>query len=235
MLGVKEFLKRKEKPVEIKHIAVSIKGTVAWAKENKKEVKDVFDKRNTTILSTIKYLVEKDMPIITFYINFENLNPEEDEYNQLMDSLGTLFSSLIDNEMIKENKIKISVIGKWYSLPGMVVESIKEVMEETNMYDKFFVNFCIGYHGQEEIVDSIKLILRDIKEGKIKEEMINKRTIKENISTSYFVPPDVIIETGKGQKYSGILLWDSVNARIVFAKKLFIEMKPEEILELAVN
>lgn len=231
MLGVLPFLRKKEKPTDIRHIAISIKELVGWAKKNEKDLKEILQKRDTIILNIIDSLVKKNIPIITFYVEFD-AQPDTEEYKQLMDSLTTLFNNLMAGDIIRGNKVKISVIGKWYSLPGMVVEAIKETIEETKEYDKFFLNFCINYYGQDEIVDAFKIILKNIKEGKISEENITKEVIKENISTSYFTPPDIIVETGLDNRYSGLLLWDSPNAKIYFTEKLFIDIEQGDIIKI---
>ena len=52
--------------------------------------------------------------------------------------------------------------------------------------------------------------------------MITKEAIKENIYSSYFLPPDVVLVYGE-ERLTGLLLWDSVNSRIKFAGKSFME------------
>ena len=86
----------------------------------------------------------------------------------------------------------------------------KQVIESTKDYDFFFTNFCINYSGHDEIVDACRLIARQVKAGKIDPNSISRETIKENLYSSYFIPPDLIIKNGKAT-ISGLLLWDSVN------------------------
>ncbi|MBW2993613.1 undecaprenyl diphosphate synthase family protein, partial [Candidatus Woesearchaeota archaeon] len=120
---------------------------------------------------------------------------------------------------IHKNKIKISALGKWYDIPSRALDSIKETIAETKDYDTFFLNFCINYDGQAEIVDACKMIARQINANKLDVDSITKETIKDNIYASYFLPPDLLIKTGKKKTTSGILLWDSPNTEIFFTKK----------------
>ena len=103
------------------------------------------------------------------------------------------------------------------------------MLEETKDYDSFFLNLCINYDGQEEIVDSCKLIGRQIAAGKLAPESITKEVIKENCYSSYFIPPDLIIKTGLKTKIAGVLLWDSLNATIFFVKKNWPELKQSDL------
>jgi undecaprenyl diphosphate synthase len=232
MLDVLKFLKKKDKPVEIKHLAVSIKGLVRWAKKNNKPLEDAFAKRDGLITKLIELIVKKNIPILTLYVL-----PKEGETNQefdsATDSLIELFKKLANNDSIKENQIKVSVLGKWYGLPGMVVESIKSLIDKTKDYDNFFLNFCVNYDGKEEIIDAFRLIQREsMEKSEEDEEPLNQDLIKENTYSSYFIPPDLIIETGPDHNFSGVLLWDSSGAKMYFIEKLFPLIKIDDFEEI---
>ena len=142
--------------------------------------------------------------------------------------MSDFFDGISNSPVIQNNKVKVSIFGKWYNLPGKAVESIKKIIEGTKDYDGFFVNFCINYYGQEEIVDACKLIAKQVELGKIDSEMITKDTIKENIYSSYFLAPDIILIYGE-RKMTGLLLWDSANSRIEFAGKSFMEFDEKDL------
>ncbi len=214
--------------MKTKHIAVLCRGSAAWALKKKREVYDGYRKAFENISEFIKIQVKKNIPIFTFYIMPVNVQ-EPDKYSVLVDELSSFLSEFSKNELIHENKIKISVLGKWYNLPSRLIDAIKNTIDATKDYDSYFVNFCIGYDGQEEIVDACKMIARRVKLGKFDAEAITKETIKDDLYSSYFMPPNVIFVTGEKCSLNGSLLWDSVNAEIVFLKKAFAEIKPKEI------
>ena len=122
-------------------------------------------------------------------------------------------------------------MGKWYDIPGRAVDSIKSAIEETKDYDEFFLNFCVNYDGQEEIVDACKLVCRQVKAGKLEVESITKELIKENLYSSYYLPPDLIIKSGKKRSTCGFLLWDSAYSEIYFMDKYFPECKITDFLK----
>ncbi|MFH1439474.1 MAG: undecaprenyl diphosphate synthase family protein [Candidatus Woesearchaeota archaeon] len=243
MLDVLNFLKKKDKPAEIRHLAISIKGVLKWSKKNDKPLDEAFLRRDMVILSLISMMVEKNIPILTIYVlpqkvigvsgKYELGEKYQQDY-ETVNYLSNFFRKLVIDEIISKNKIKISVLGKWYGLPGMIVESIKSIIDKTKDYDHFFLNFCVNYNGQEEIIDAFNLIQKEIHDGNIDSELqpLNKNLIKENTYSSYFIPPDLIIETGIDHKFSGLLLWDSVNARIFFIDKLFPDVKKDDVEEI---
>ena len=170
---------------------------------NKQEVDDKFFK---LIHEMIESQIENKIPMLTLYL-------PKIAYNE---KLTQFIDIILSQQLIKANQVKISFLGKWYDLPDTIVESIKKTMTETKDYDKYFLNLCINYDGQQEIVDACKIIGMKIKNGKLDAETITKEDIKENLYTSYFLPPDMIIKTGKKRKIKGFLLWDSTNSDIFF-------------------
>ncbi|MBU4493119.1 MAG: undecaprenyl diphosphate synthase family protein, partial [Nanoarchaeota archaeon] len=175
-----------------------------------------YNKRNMLINNIISIQIRFNIPIITIFLLSVSAKNSEN-FSFLMDDLAKFFNELIANKKIHKDQIKVSVLGKWYDLPERVVNPIREIIESTKDYDKFFLNFCVNYDGREEIVDACKLIARQIKSEKIDPESINKQLIKENLYSSYFISPDLIIENNK--EFSGLLLWDSKNSMIFFTDK----------------
>jgi len=59
--------------------------------------------------------------------------------------------------------------------------------------------------------------------------MISKKDIKENLYSSYFIPPDyMVINSGK-RSLDGFLLWDCANAKIYFSDKLWPDFSRDEL------
>ena len=58
--------------------------------------------------------------------------------------------------------------------------------------------------------------------------MITKEVIKENLYSSYFVAPDIILVYGE-KSIRGLLLWDAAKSRIEFTNKPWLEFKLGDI------
>lgn len=208
-----------------KHVAISIDGCEEYAETKKKDLKEVYKTKFLNIKNAIKVGVKLNIPILTF--GLEPLSSKEDE----TDCLVEFFQLLLGWDFIEQNQIKVSVIGKWYDLPMRVIEPIKKIIANTKDYDKYFLNLCINYDGQQEIVDACKLIAKQIKMDKITPDNVDKALIKENIYASYFLPPDLFIKTGKNKHLNGFLLWDSPKAKIHFTDVLWPDFGKEDFLK----
>ena len=210
-----------------KHIAISLDDVSEWCRKSDVPIKDACARYFWLLGDLLKTQVKLNIPILSIYLLPENAE-KTDYYLAFLEFMGEFFNELQNKPFISEQKIKISVFGKWYNLPGKVVESLKKAIEETKEYDSFFANFCINYDGKEEIVDACKLVSKQVQLGKLDPGMITREIIKENIYSSYFLPPDLILIYGE-RNLSGLLLWDSANSRIEFADKSFMEFKEEDI------
>ncbi|MBU1199848.1 MAG: undecaprenyl diphosphate synthase family protein [Nanoarchaeota archaeon] len=190
------------------HIAINTGDIKTWAEDNKKEFSEAVNKHLTLLEELIDLQLKYKNRVLTINLS---------EHEGMVEELKEFFKHLINNEKIHENQMRVFIIGQWFDIDSELREIFKELMEKTKNYDKFFLNFCINYDGQEELLGAIKLIVKKILADKLKEEDLTSETIKENLYTSYFPPPELIIETP--WKYSGILLWDSKGALIYFTKK----------------
>jgi len=187
-----------------KHIAISTRSILEYSKQDKDMKKLAIDK----IFEFVNTQIKLNIPILT--INLENKSDLD------MNFIRNLLTELFNNETILNNKIKIMIIGEWFDLPIEVTEQIKKLMDETKEYDNFFLNILINYSGKKEINAAIKLLTIKSVNNQIDSEKINNEIIKDSLFTSYFIPPNIIIECGF--TYSGTLLWDSPGANIYFTE-----------------
>ncbi|MBI2124643.1 undecaprenyl diphosphate synthase family protein [Candidatus Pacearchaeota archaeon] len=215
----------------LKHVAIGLDNISDWCSKNNASLNSACEKYFKNLKGLMELQARSDIPIFTIYLLPDNIDKLGDDYLAYSDFIAGFFSELLNNPMLSEQKIKISIFGKWYRLPGKAVEALKEIIEATKDYDRFFANFCINYDGQEEIVDACRLIAKQVQLGKIDPEMITKESIKENIYSSYFLPPDVVFIYGE-RRLSSLLLWDSAYSSIVFANKPFMEFEEGDLIKI---
>ena len=205
-----------------KHIAISLDDISDWCRKNNASFSSGCGRYFKSLKRLIELQVKLDVPIFTVYILPDNADKLSDDYMAYSEFIAEFFSELLGSHLVSQQKIKISVFGKWYKLPGKTVEALKGIIESTKDYDRFFANFCINYDGREEILDACRLIAKQVQLGKLDPEMITKENIKESIYSSYLLPPEVVFIYGE-RKLTGLLAWDSIGSNVVFADKSFME------------
>jgi undecaprenyl diphosphate synthase len=165
-----------------------------------------------------------------YALSLENLKKRsEEEISYIFGIILDAVDAVVKEATVKEEKVNFNVIGRVHLLPEDVRIKTKELIEFTKENDQNFINLCIMYDGQEEIVDAVKEI---IKNG-VKAEDINRDVIKNHLYTRDFPEVDYIIRTGMddGARISGFLLWDASYAEFKFRTDLWPDYSKEMVLE----
>lgn len=189
-----------------KHVAVTVRGTQDYAKKNNITLNDANKVKFLHIKNVVKTASKAGIKMLTIHLHDEI---KEDE----LDFLAHFCYELREWDYLQEEKIKVNLIGKWFLLSQRVVDPLKDLINATKENNNFFLNLCINYNGQEEIIEACKLIAQKAVLGKIDPQIISYDTIKEHIYTSGIQAPEVIINTN-GTNTEGFFLWDSAKSRI---------------------
>ena len=206
-----------------RHVALSLERDPSlWAEKHKKELKEVYETRVDILHEVIATQVRLNIPILTIFLL--RSGQHTDHVDLIIDSMAQCFEELTKNQALSENQIKVAVLGKWYNLPGRLVDAIKCLIDETKYFDKFFLNLCVNYNGQQEIADACRLIAHRVEADKLDPEAITPAIIKEDLYSSYFIAPDLVIINGK-KTLNSFMLWDISQATIYFTGKDWPDFK----------
>ncbi len=198
-----------------KHLAIDATNVRLWATKNTIDLKEAAKKSIEKISDLMDLQLKKDIPILTMQLSTKN----EEEVN----ALKKFFRELAENEKIHEKKVRVLVLGDWYGAEQELVDAIKLVLDKTKNYDQYFLNFCVKYTGQEEILTAVKLLLKKVQAAKTTTDSITLEVLKENLPSSYFIPPELIIVNGG--LYTGLLLWDAPGAMIYCTDKYWLDFE----------
>ena len=209
-----DFLKRKsEGDTKYLHVAIDTNGVEKWCEQNKLSLVDGYQKSFSRVKEMMEVQVERKIPIVSLLI----LSMRQERRSELLKEFNDFITKDDFWKFVREHKIKVNVFGRWYNLPAEVIGNLKCLIEGTKDYDYFFLNLCLNYDGQEELVDAIKLIHRQVSSGKLSVENITLQTIKDNLYTSYFIPPQLLIKNSEN-RIDSFLLWDCVGAKRHFTE-----------------
>ncbi|MEM4397919.1 MAG: undecaprenyl diphosphate synthase family protein [Candidatus Woesearchaeota archaeon] len=222
LLSLKELINKrlenldKKETINLKHLIINLFPLTTNQDNKKKDFESLMNLFN----NIIQMQINKKIPILT--ISFGNKeNIDEDLFEKEIESLL---------ELAKKNKINITIIGKWYDFSGFIVEALKNLNNSTKSFEEFFLNICLNYDPKQEISDASRVIIRKISENLEDFDNINPDLIKENIYSSYFPKPDLIIEPKN--TFNGTFLWDSVGSKIFFLNKELQDIKIDYIEKL---
>ncbi len=176
---------------------------------------------------------EFDIKIITLYVlSAENLERKNEELEYLFDLIKTRLEKLYNDPRIHKNRMRVKAIGRIELLPDSIKDVLKRLDNTTKDYNNHFLNIAIAYGGQNELVDAIKKIGRQIKDGVIDAEDISKEVIESNLYTSHLPQssPDMILRTSGEKRMSGFLLWQSAYSELVFLDIFWPEFRKIDLM-----
>lgn len=211
------FQINKEKKPE--HIAIILDGNRRWA-SNKSLIAKVGHRHGANKIDELMdWCLELGAKFITLYaFSTENFLRTPKEVEEIMKLIEEKLRSILENERIHENKIRVKAIGRIDRLPKSIQEVIQRVEEATKTYNQRFLNVALAYGGRAEIVDATKKITKEVLKGNLKTENIDEKVFEKYLYTAHMPKQDadLIIRTSGEERLSGFLSWQSAYSELCF-------------------
>ena len=227
------YISRNLKPENMpKHIAVIMDGNRRYTKlMGNMEIIDGHRRGVNTLEKVLDWSIELGIEIVTAYaFSTENFNRPSKEVEGLMKLFQKEFEAISKNPKIHKNEVRINAVGNLNLLPENVREAIRIAEEATSSYEKRIVNIAIGYDGRMEIIDAIKKISKEVKDGKLNCNEIDEDLVNRNLYTAGLEDPNLIIRTSGEERLSGFLLWQSSYSELYFCDSLWPELRKVDFL-----
>ena len=215
---------------ECNHIAFIMDGNGRWAKKR-------FLARHFGHKEACKRVIEigracQDIGIkaMTLYaFSTENWSRPQDEIDHLFEYLDEFFNSNIDEFM--QRGVRVQMMGEMDALPLHSQETISKAISLTKDNSSFFFNICLNYGSRQEIVRATKLIVNDVKEGKISQSDIDEKLFSSYLYSSNLPPIDLMIRTSGEQRLSNFLLYQLAYSEFIFTPTCWPDFTPSKLVE----
>ncbi|KQS93519.1 polyprenyl diphosphate synthase [Chryseobacterium sp. Leaf394] len=216
------------------HVAIIMDGNGRWAKSRGEE--RTFGHKNAidAVRNAINACNEVHIPYLTLYtFSSENWKRPEEEVNTLMNLLTETL--LLEAEEIFTKGLRLHVIGNVDKLSSLVRDQLLHVVDLTKDNTKGNLILAISYGSQEEILNAVRKIGNDVKEGKIEVEDINEQLFENYLYTKNFPPVDLLIRTSGEVRISNFLLWQIAYAELQFLDILWPDFTKDVFFQCIVN
>lgn len=209
------------------HLAIIMDGNGRWAKQRGKKRSMGHLEGSKTLEDLAVYAVRRGIKVLSVYaFSTDNFKRSEDEVSYLMNLFTTLFKTKL--KKIQNEGIKVVFSGRKHPLSDEVLDAMDKIVEKTKNNKNGILNICINYGGQEEIVDATKKIAKDIENGKLKEEDLNKEIFNKYLYQD--LPPiDLLIRTSGEYRVSNFMLYQMSYSEFYFIDTLFPDFKESEL------
>ena len=203
----------------LNHVAIIMDGNGRWGIKYKKSRNAGHRAGLDTVEKIIKHSIKKKIKYLTlFAFSTENWKRPKSEINYLFKLLEFFISEKID-ELNQEN-IKIKIIGS-KNLNKKIFKLLNYAEKKTENNNKIQVNLALNYGSRNEIITSIKKIIKN----KIR---VNEKNFEKFLFTKNIPDPDILIRTGNTNRLSNFLLWQLSYSEIFFEKKLWPDFNEKD-------
>jgi undecaprenyl diphosphate synthase len=214
-----------------RHIAIIPDGNRRWAKERGMEPWRGHDAGAETMEGLARYAFDNGIFSLSFWgSSLENLKKRPLlEKKELLRIYEQYFKKLVIDKDIHKNEVRINVFGRWKEqFPLSLRKIIEDGIKKTEKYLKHELNFFLAYSGDDEMLETIKNI---VKSG-VPAEKVTFETVKSNLMTKMLPPVDLLIRTGGEPHLSaGFMMWDIANSQLYFSEKYFPDFDEKELRE----
>lgn len=216
------------------HIAIIMDGNRRWARKNFLTHANGHYRGVKTLTKTIKSASQLGVKIITVYaFSTENWNRPKYEVKALMELFRHYLISLRDE--MKENDVKLSVIGDISRFSPDIINEIHNSIEYTKNGSKIRLVLALNYGGRDEIKRAFKRLLEAYKSGLIQENDITEELIKSYLDTNFLPDPDLLIRTSGEQRVSNFLLWQISYSEIYTTEKFWPEFEESDLIDAIID
>jgi undecaprenyl diphosphate synthase len=216
------------------HIAIIMDGNGRWAKEKGHDRLYGHYHGVESVRNILEGCAELNIRYLTLYaFSTENWDRPKDEVDGLMELLVDTIRKEVST--LNENNIKLHVIGDINNLPPFAKKELEEALLETSHNIKFNLILALSYSSRWELLNAVKNIAMDVKEGRLPAENIDQDTIKKYLTTSEFPDPDLLIRTSGEYRISNFLLYQLAYAELYFTTTRWPDFRKEHLFEAIID
>jgi undecaprenyl diphosphate synthase len=148
-----------------------------------------------------------------------------------------LLISTIGSEIktLNHNNIRLLSIGNISDLPEKCQKELEEAKEATKNNKRMNLILALSYSGRWEIVDAVKKIAEDVKQGLVTPSSISEDLFKNYLNTSPFTDPELLIRTSGEMRVSNFLLWQIAYSELYFTDVLWPDFRKKDLHEAIIS
>ena len=208
------------------HIAIIMDGNGRWAKIRNENRIQGHIKAKKSVRESIEFCIEKKIKYLTlFAFSTENWKRPKLEVQALMNLLNNVISDELNN--LKNQNIKLKVIGDLSPLPKKTKESLELAINETSKNKGLCLILAINYSGKWDIFNATKKFLET--KQKLDLANFNEKVFEKNLSTCNIPDPELIIRTSGEERISNFYLWQAAYSELYFTDILWPDFNKNEL------
>jgi len=212
------------------HIAVIMDGNGRWAK--KKGAARIFGHRNAlkAVRETVEGCAELGVKYLTLYaFSTENWGRPKAEVEGLMELLIDSLRKELNTLM--KNNIRLETIGDISGLPKRCIKALDGDVKASEENTGLTLILALNYSGRADLTKAVTDIAQKIEEGEIRSSQVDESMIENQLSTSGYPDPELLIRTSGELRLSNFLLWQMAYTELYFTDVLWPDFRKKHLIE----
>ena len=212
-----------------RHIAVIMDGNGRWAQSRGLPRLKGHEQGSQAVGQCVEGCRDAGVKYLTlFAFSSENWKRPASEVEGLMLLLEKFLDQKTD-EMV-EKGVQLRAIGRLHELPKPCFERLNRAIAATAQNDKLILTLALSYSGRVEIVDAVRALVREARNGEITEEDVTPELISAHLYTCDTPDPDLLIRTSGEMRLSNFLLWQLSYTEIHVTPKYWPDFTKADLL-----
>ena len=202
------------------HVAIVMDGNGRWAQLRGLPRTKGHEAGEDALFDCVEGAIELGIRWISVYaFSTENWKRSPDEVRFLMGFNRDVIRRRRD--AMHELGVRVRWAGRRPRLWRSVIKEL-EVAEAMTRHNKVLtLTMCVNYGGRAEIADAAAAIARDVKNGLLRPDKIDERTVARYLDEPDMPDVDLLIRTSGEQRLSNFLLWQAAYAEFAFVDTLW--------------
>lgn len=197
------------------HVAVIMDGNGRWAKKRGLPRIAGHHSGMKNVKKIVMAASDIGVKVLTMYaFSTENWGRPKEEVDFLMKLPQEFFPLEIDE--LDANNVQVRMSGLREGLPAHTLSAIDGAVEQTKSNTGLILNFALNYGGRKEIVGGIRELLKDVEQGKLREEDVSEDVFSRYMLTRDLPDPDLLIRTSGELRISNFMLWQLAYTELWF-------------------
>ncbi len=221
-----------------KHIAIIPDGNRRWARNQGFDVNVGHEVGYERLEEVLNWLWDLGIKAVTVYaMSYENcIRRPEEEKTHLFNLMERGVEKFINERILEKYRVRVRFLGRLDIVPENLRSRMREIEELSSQYSERILNVALCYGGRQEIVDAVKILARDLKEGKVSVDEINEELFMKYLPATSDIPalnlsePDLVIRTSGELRISNFLLWHIAYSELYFCDVFWPEFRRIDLL-----
>ncbi len=211
-----------------RHIAVIMDGNGRWAKRQGLPRIEGHRRGVASVRRVVEESTRLGLKQLTLYcLSSENWKRPARELSFLMHLLEQYM--IEERQTLLRQNVRVSIIGRRDGIPADTLREIDKTIQLSSANTGTRLCLAINYGGRGEIVDAVRRIATEVRQGTLAPEAIVESTIADRLYTSGMPDPDLLIRTAGEMRVSNFLLWQISYAELWVTNRCWPEFREEDL------